>query len=42
MTAVLGMVPMAAALIALAAFGPETRHKAAGADHGRGLPIVVR
>lgn len=27
MTAVLGMVPMAAALIALGSFGPETRHK---------------
>jgi MFS transporter, putative metabolite:H+ symporter len=27
MTAVLGVVPMAAALIALTAFGPETRHK---------------
>jgi hypothetical protein len=27
MTAVLGAVPMAAALIALAFFGPETRHK---------------
>lgn len=27
MTAILGVVPMAAAVIALAAFGPETRHK---------------
>lgn len=27
MTAVLGAVPMAAAIVALAAFGPETRHK---------------
>jgi putative MFS transporter len=26
-TAALGAVPMAAAIIALAAFGPETRHK---------------